>query len=241
MRATQFEFKYRFWIFGLIFFLGFSLYSVDHVNAGEAILHLFVPALDPNSAQGNNWMRLIFGIATLFIAGAAMYRIWATAWLQTEVVHDMRQHSDRIVADGPYRHSRNPLYFANLFLALGCGFMASRLGLLFMVLAMTLFDHRLILREEASLRESQGDEYLRYLAAVPRLFPSLRPRLEPSGVRPRWGQAFLGESMFWMFALGSLFFAITLNMKVAAPLFALSYFVYFAAVYVAKKRAVRRA
>ncbi len=241
MRATQFEFKYRFWIFGLIFFLGFFLYSVDRVNVGEALLHLFAPAIDPNSAAGNNLMRLIFGIATLLIAGAALYRTWATSWLHTEVVHDMRQHSDRVVADGPYRYTRNPLYFANLFLALGCGFFASRMGMSFMVLAMALFDHRLILREEASLRESQGDGYLRYLAAVPRLIPSLHPCLEASGACPRWGQAFLGESMFWMFALGSLFFAITLNMKIAGPLFALSYVVYFAAIYAVKKRAVRRA
>jgi protein-S-isoprenylcysteine O-methyltransferase Ste14 len=241
MRATQFEFKYRFWIFGLIFFLGFSLYSVDGVNSGNAILHLFAPAIDPNSAAGNNLMRLIFGVATVLIAGAALYRTWAAAYLHAEVVHDTRQHSDRVVADGPYRYTRNPLYFANLFLALGCGFTASRLGLLFMVLAMAFFDHRLILREEASLRESQGDAYARYLAAVPRLLPSLRPRLEASGARPRWGQAFLGESMFWMFALGSLFFAITLNLKIAGPLFVLSYFLYFAAIYAIKKRAVRRA
>jgi len=241
MCATQFEFRYRFWIFGLIFFLGFFLYNVDRVNTGDAILHLFAPGMDLNSAQGNTLLRIVFAAATLLIAGAALFRTWATAFLHTTVVHDMRQHSDRVVADGPYRYTRNPLYFANLFLAFGCGLFASRLGLLFMVLAMFVFDYRLILREEASLRESQGVAYARYLAAVPRLLPSLRRRLEPSGARPQWRQALLGESMFWMFALGSLLFAITLNMRIAGPLFALSFIVYFAAIYAVKKRAVRSA
>ncbi len=241
MRATRFEFKYRFWIFGLIFFAGFFLYSVDHANAGEAILHSLAPSIDPNSAAGNNWMRLIFGIASLLIAGASLYRTWATAYLRTEVVHDVRQHSERVVADGPYRYTRNPLYFANIFLALGVGLMASRLGLAFMVVGMVFFGYRLILREEATLVVSQGESYARYLAAVPRLLPSLRPRLQPSGAPPRWGQAFLGESMFWMFTLGSVLFAITLNMKMAAPLFALSYLVYFASIALVKRRAMRRA
>lgn len=241
MRATSFEFKYRFWIFGLIFFVGFLLYSVDPVNAGQAILHAFAPAVHPNSAVGGDWLRLIFGVATLLIAGASFYRTWATAYLHAEIVHDMRQHSDRVVADGPYRYTRNPLYFANIFLALGVGLMASRPGLVFMVVGMVFFNYRLILREEASLIASQGESYARYLAAVPRLLPSLRPCLQSSGAPPRWGQAFLGESMFWMFAFGSLVFAITLNMKIAAPLFALSYLVYFASNAFVKRRALRRA
>lgn len=241
MRATRFEFAYRFWIFGLIYATGFILYNVDPVGAGYALLHLIDPAAAPGGALGDNLLRVIFLCGTLLIAGAALFRTWATAYLRAEVVHDTSQHSERIVADGPYRYTRNPLYFANIFLALGYGLLASRLGMLFIVLATLLFDHRLILREEAGLKESQGDQYLRYLAAVPRLVPSLRPRLPASGAPPRWPQALLGESMFWMFALGALLFAVTLNMKVAGPLFVLSLAVYFASIYAVKKRALRRA
>jgi protein-S-isoprenylcysteine O-methyltransferase Ste14 len=241
MRATRLEFERRFWIFGAIFGIGFFLYRVDPVNSGEAILRFFAPSLNLNSALADNLLRLIFFAATLLIAAAAAFRTWATAYLRTEVVHDVSQHSDHIVADGPYRYTRNPLYFANLFLALGCGFMASRLGALFIFVAMFLFDYRLILREEAGLRESQGDAYARYLAAVPRLLPSLRPRVDASGARPHWGQAFAGESMFWLFVLGALVFVITLNTEIAAPVFLLAMGVYWAAVYAVKKRALRRA
>lgn len=241
MRATRFEFESRFWIFGAIFFVGFFLYRADPVNAAEAILHAFAPAVDLNSARGNLLLRVLFAVGTLLIAAAAAFRTWATAYLHTEVVHDASQHSDRIVADGPYRYTRNPLYFANLFLALGIGLMASRLGMAFIVLAMLLFDYRLIGREEAGLRESQGEAYLRYLAAVPRLVPSLRPRVPASGARPRWPQAFAGESMFWLFALAALVFTVTLSIKIAGPVFALSLAVYLVAIYAIKRRALRRA
>lgn len=241
MRASRFEFAYRFWIFGAIFFVGFFLYRVDPVNAGQAILHALAPAIDPNSARGEAFLRLIFGVGTLLIAGAAAFRTWATAYLRTEVVHDISQHSDHIVADGPYRYTRNPLYLANFFLALGFGLMASRPGMAFIVLAMVFFDYRLIFREEAGLLESQGEAYARYLDAVPRLVPALRPRVEASGARPQWGQAFVGESMFWIFVLGALVFTITLSTEIAAPVYVLSIVVYLAANYAMRRRSLRRA
>lgn len=241
MRASRFEFACRFWIFGAIFFVGFFLYNVDPANAGEAILHVFAPVVDPNSARGSLFLRVIFGCGTLLIAGAAAFRTWATAYLRSEVVHDTSQHSDHIVADGPYRYTRNPLYLANFFLALGFGLMASRLGMAFIVLAMLLFDYRLIGREEAGLRASQGEAYLRYLAAVPRLVPSLRPGVDPSGARAHWPQAFAGESMFWMFALAAFLFTVTLSLKVAGPIYAASTVVYLVAIFVLRRRARRRA
>jgi hypothetical protein len=70
---------------------------------------------------------------------------------------------------------------------------------------------RLIGREEAELLASQGETYRAYLAAVPRLWPALRPRLPASGRAPRWGQAFVGEIFFWLIFLGMALFAATLK------------------------------
>ena len=39
MKATRFEFRYRWWLIFSIFFLAFSAYFVDHVNSAEAIVH----------------------------------------------------------------------------------------------------------------------------------------------------------------------------------------------------------
>lgn len=241
MQASKFEFEQRFWIFGAIFLVGFFLYQIDHVNAAIALLHWLAPSIDPHSKAGNNWLHVIFGIGTLLVFIAAAYRTWATAYLRTEIVHDMSQHSENVVADGPYRYTRNPLYLGNLFMAAGVGLMASRVGWFFIVIAIWLFDYRLILREEQGLLETQGEDYRRYLRSVPRLLPSVTARVPASSMRPHWGQAFAGESMFWLFGIAMLAFTITLNTNISGVVFLLSFVVYLASVYVVKKKAARRA
>jgi protein-S-isoprenylcysteine O-methyltransferase Ste14 len=236
MRATRFEFEQRFWIIGFIFALGFSLYVVDHTNFAVALVHLFVPSIDPDSARGNFLLRLIFGLGAVLAFLAAFLRTWATAYLRAEVVHDASQHSEALVADGPYRYVRNPLYLANLPLAAGIGVMASRLGWLFMVVAMWLFVYRLILREEDGLLHSQGESYRAYLGAVPRLWPSLAPRVASGGRQPRWGQSVVAEMFVWLFGVAVLCFAITLNIKLAGLVFASGFAVYFIAVHLVRRR-----
>ncbi|HZS56506.1 MAG TPA: isoprenylcysteine carboxylmethyltransferase family protein [Bryobacteraceae bacterium] len=239
MCATKFEFEQRFWVFGAIFFVGFFLYQIDHLNAAAALLGLLAPSVNLDSSQGGHLLRLIFAIGVLLVFFAAAYRTWATAYLRTEIVHDMSLHSESIVAAGPYRYSRNPLYFANLFMAAGIGLMTSRAGWFFIVIAIWLFDYRLILREEQVLTATQGQDYQRYKNAVPRLWPAVSARVPPSSARAHWGQAFAGESMFWLFGLAMLAFTITLNGTVAMMVFALGIVVYFVAVYVTKKAARR--
>ena len=239
MRATQFEFEQRFWIIGAIFWIGFSLAFADHTNMAIAVLRLFAAIGDEDSARAFLLLRLMFAGGAALVFLAAWLRTWATAYLRTSVVHDMKQHSEALVADGPYRYVRNPLYLANLPLAAGVGLMASRLGWLFMVAAMWLFVYRLILREEDGLLASQGDSYRAYVAAVPRLWPSLTPRVASGGGAPRWGQAVAGEIFVWLFGVGVLAFAFTLNFALTAAVFASSLAIYFVAVAFVKRRSRR--
>lgn len=236
MRATNWEFEQRFWIFGLIFSIAFGLYVVDHTNSAVWLIQKTVPGVNLDSPRATLIARILFlaGDAVVFLA--ALFRTWATAYLKTEVVHDQMQHADSVVADGPYRYTRNPLYFANIFIALGMGLMASRSGWIAMVIGMWIFGYRLIGREEQMLLETQGDSYRRYLQAVPRFWPSLKPRLPASGARPHWAQAFGGESMFWFFGLAMLAFAITFSLPIAGIVFAAGFAVYFAAVAALRKK-----
>ena len=231
MRATKFEFEQRFWFIGMIYFVGFGMAALDHTNAAIWLLHVAAPAIganiDPNSDQGNNWIRLIFGAGALVVFLAALLRTWATAYLRTDVVHDMKQHSEGLVADGPYRYLRNPLYFANVPLAMGVGLLASRLGWVVLVTGNLLFAYRLIFREEDGLLQTQGESYREYVKAVPRMWPSLMPRVAAGTGKPRWGQAIAGEMMFWLFGVAELCLAITLNIKVSGILFACSFAFYF--------------
>ena len=241
MRATKFEFEQRFWIIGLFFGIAFGLYQIDHTNFAVALLRFFAPAVDPDSAQGNSLLRIIFSVGALLVIFAALLRTWATAYLRTEVVHDTKQHSDALVADGPYRRVRNPLYLANLPLAAGVGMLTSRSGWFVLVAAMWVFCYRLILREEEGLLRSQGESYRAYRKSVPRFWPALTPRLASGGSQPRWGQALAGEMIFWFFGVAMVCFAITLNMKWAGMVFAASFPIYFIAVYLVKKRSAQSA
>ena len=117
------------------------------------------------------------------------------------------------VADGPYRYVRNPLYLGVLLLSAGMGLMASRAGWLVLVAGSALFYLRLALREEAALTATQGEPYDLYKNTVPRIIPSLTPRLASSGRNAHWGQALAGESFMWAFAVATLLFAITLHAR----------------------------
>jgi protein-S-isoprenylcysteine O-methyltransferase Ste14 len=207
MRASDVEFRHRFWIISGIFFLGFACYTFDHVTTGAALARALGGA-DDRAAH------VVFEFGALLVVLAALLRTWAAAYLQTAVVKDGAVHSDRLVADGPYRHLRNPLYLGTILLAVALGLIASRLGFAVMVLGMILFVMRLIGREEAALTLSQGTGYAAYQAAVPSLIPALRPRVPAGALEPRWGQAFAGELMMWAFAAGAAVFAVTLQIKV---------------------------
>jgi len=144
--------------------------------------------------------------------------------------------TEDLVADGPYRHTRNPLYFANILMAIGMGALMSRIGLVAAVVLMGVFSYRLILREENELRSNQGEQYQDYAKAVPRLWPSLLPRTVSAGRQPNWRDGFKAESWYWGFAASSIAFAITLNLKVFFAIFGASIAVFWVSSAVLRKK-----
>jgi protein-S-isoprenylcysteine O-methyltransferase Ste14 len=194
MKATNWEFTNRALVFGLIFGFTFPLYVLDHENSTAALANWLAARLQMDA---DLLAHILFACAALLLVVAALLRTWASAYLQAEVVYAAEVKTQSLVADGPYRHVRNPLYFANLLMAVGMGAMMSRTGFFVVVLTIALFCYRLIIREEAELQESQGERYERYRRAV--------PRLVPAGLK--------AESWYWGFAAALVVFAITLKLK----------------------------
>ena len=224
LAASNFEFKNRFWIIGGIFCFGFGAYNLDRQNTGAAIVE-WLARIRGTTADNMDY-HLIFAVAALLAILAALVRTWGTAYLKAEVMVGQRLHTTQLVAEGPYRYVRNPLYLGNVLLALGFGLMASRLGFFIMVVGMFVFVCRLILREEAGILGSQGDSYRAYCAAVPRLLPALRPKVPAPGGAPNWTDGLLGEAFMWVMAASILTFAITLNTNVFFWVLASSFVVY---------------
>jgi protein-S-isoprenylcysteine O-methyltransferase Ste14 len=210
MKGSEFEFRYRALLIALIYFVGYSLYAFDHVSVIDVLARWMK---GPHAEHGVLAAKLLVGFAALLIAFGSLVRTWGAAYLQSSVVHDAKLHSTELVADGPYRHVRHPLYFASIVANIGFALLASRSGFLFIVIAMTLLYLRLAGREDEELETSQGEQYREFARRVPRLWPSLSPRVAATGAKPRWGQAFRGEAFMWAFTGAVAVFAITLNLK----------------------------
>ncbi len=208
MKATEFEFRHRSLVSLLHFWLGFQAYSIDHMN----VVWAFVPW---NTPRGALLARIVFAFGALLAGLGAAIRTWAAAYLRSDVVHDPKLHAETLVADGPYRHVRNPLYLGLFLLSAGVGFLASRLGFLILVAVAAVRVLRLIGREESELEKQQGASFREYCRRVPRLLPSVHPRVPAAGLEPRWGQAFRGEAPMWGFFVTMLGFTITLQDNVA--------------------------
>jgi protein-S-isoprenylcysteine O-methyltransferase Ste14 len=230
MRATKFEFEQRFWIICAIYATGFSLSAIDHTSFIVWLRDLVAPSVAPGSKEAIAFSRIVIVVGAMLVFLAAAVRTWGAAYLRTEIVHDTSQHSEALVADGPFRYVRNPLYFANLPMAAGIGVLASRSGWIFLVLANWIFIYRLIFREEDALRETQGESFRAYCQSVPRLWPSPRPRVPSADLLPQWGQAFAGESFVWLFGLAELAIAVTLSARVGLIVFPLGFVAHFCTV-----------
>jgi protein-S-isoprenylcysteine O-methyltransferase Ste14 len=209
IRATDWEFRNRAWLFGALFGLAFFLYSVDPKNATDALANRLSAA---SGANAETIARLLLLLAAAFTTAAALMRSWGSAYLHKDIVYASQVKSASLVAGGPYRYVRNPLYFGNELMAIGIGALASRLGFFFLVLGMTIFNYRLVLREESDLAAARGRAYADYLRGVPRLFPCLWPRIPRSEQQPDWPGGLRAESWCWCLPLGIITFVFTFNL-----------------------------
>jgi protein-S-isoprenylcysteine O-methyltransferase Ste14 len=213
MRSSTFIFRQR-----------YSLHLVLYVLGFWAPWNLLLP-LDSRGANAHIWgilaadlaqagigslvtaFNLLLSLAIVLAFAGAALRTWGTAYLGIGVVKSgtmqsaSRDAGDGILRDGPFAHLRNPLYLGTFLHTLALALLMPRSGAILTLLAIWLLQLYLILGEETFLAEKLGAPYLAYCARVPRLWPSLKPRVPPQGSHPRWGQAFAGEIYFWGVAL----------------------------------------
>lgn len=207
MKATQFEFRFRILIALALYLLGFWA-PWNHALARPGVVSPNTTLWLALSTLPARWGWMPLQDSTLLVtwlaiacvvAGAAL-RTWGTAYLGNSVVHSRDMQAGGVVASGPYRFVRNPLYLGTGFFSLGVSILMPPSGAIFFLVATFFFYFRLILGEEDYLARQLGDPYLAYCRRVPRLLPSLRPRLAASGLQPQWTQALLGELFAVTFA-----------------------------------------
>ena len=199
MKATALEFRLR-------FLLGITIYVLGFIAPWNIFLHLdsirtwqFLAAWPARSG----WLGfsvatiavLILGIILAFVG--AFLRTWASAYLDPSIVKAGAMHGNNVMADGPYRHLRNPLYLGTFIHTFALALLMPPSGAIFCILAIAFIQLRLINAEESFLTAKLGEPYLAYCAKVPRLFPSLIARVPASTTKPIWLNAFLAEIYMW--------------------------------------------
>ena len=122
-------------------------------------------------------------------------RVWGAAYLGYDVVHHGNMQAGAVMAAGPYRYMRNPLYLGGWFMMAAISLLLTPSGALLMVVLIGIFYLRLVLGEEAFLAEKLGEPYREYLRAVPRIVPRFGAGLPSSAAEPRWLTAVLTEIM----------------------------------------------
>ena len=189
MAATKIEFRLRMLIMTVIITLGFWAPWTGDWGAGHRIPLLEWLALQlcrTGLLSFNVAAPTVIVLASLIAAVGMVLRVWGTAYLGYGTVHHGQMQAGAVVADGPYRYLRNPLYVGGWFMVAAMAFLMPPSGALFTMPLITVFFLRLILGEEAFLAGQLGEPYREYLRAVPRLFPRLHASLPSAGHKPHW-------------------------------------------------------
>lgn len=200
MKASQFEFRFRIWFAVAFYALGFWAPWLRYGPfAGATANSTAWLALSTSLARWH-WLPLeqatllVTSLAIVFAFAGAAIRVCGTSCLGTSIVHAGAMQAGQVMAGGPYRHVRNPLYLGTWLFALGVSIIMPPSGAIFFLVVIAIFYFRLILGEEDFLARKLGAPYLEYKRRVPRLLPSLRPSVVSPGIRPQWLQGLLAES-----------------------------------------------
>ncbi|MGD9347369.1 MAG: isoprenylcysteine carboxylmethyltransferase family protein [Candidatus Aminicenantes bacterium] len=111
-------------------------------------------------------------IAGAFIAmlGLAI-RVWACGNLKKE---------KELTISGPYRYTRNPLYFGSMIMGISTVVACRSWGVLAIFLVNFMIIYPVVIRKEKTkMSELFPEKYQKYSKQVPLFFPTLKPKLPP--------------------------------------------------------------
>jgi len=209
MKISALIFRLRFWIHALIFFLGFTApwdrwlrLRMDTNGSTWLLISTWIAR--------NGWLTFTTATVVVLVFGiwcalkSAVARTWASAYLGPATVQSWSMHGDTLMAAGPYRYVRNPLYLGIIIHAFALALLMPPSGAIFALATIVAMQLILIAGEEKFLSAKLGELYKEYLRHVPKLFPALRPRVPSSGERPNWLTGIVGEIYFWGVVLSFL-------------------------------------
>jgi protein-S-isoprenylcysteine O-methyltransferase Ste14 len=196
MRAGSIAFRLRMWIQVAIVLVGFWSPWIGTFDLGRRISTLEWLALE---ISHTGLVRFTYATPIVIVAGAlvaalgALFRVWGAAYLGYFTVHHAEMQAGSLMAAGPYRYVRNPLYIGAWFMMAAISLLMPPTGALFVMVLVTAFYVWTILGEEKFLTAQIGEPYREYLRAVPRLLPRFRTTIPKADAKPNWLVALVSE------------------------------------------------
>ncbi|HTX03771.1 MAG TPA: isoprenylcysteine carboxylmethyltransferase family protein [Candidatus Acidoferrales bacterium] len=172
-------------VFGILYGVGFWLPAVVGARLG-----------------GDAAINGLFFLALFCVFACFVIRLWGSSYLQSAIVWNADARAEKLFVEGPFRYTRNPLYFGNMFMAIGFALIAPPLGSAFIIIANAFLLNALIAHEEPLLRATFGEAYERYCASVPRFWPRLRPVPAEGTLQPNIAQGLVTETFTLSLTLG---------------------------------------
>jgi protein-S-isoprenylcysteine O-methyltransferase Ste14 len=138
------------------------------VVAAAAIGIGVLAAMQPASPEGAYWHEGVERIGIVLILVGIIGRTWCAMYIGGNKLN-------RLVTEGPYSLTRNPLYVFSAIAAFGLGAQLGSVVYALICAAATLVIFAIVINhEERALAERFPDEFARYKARVPRLTPDFR-------------------------------------------------------------------
>jgi protein-S-isoprenylcysteine O-methyltransferase Ste14 len=194
MRASEIEFRLRMPIIAGIVMLGFwAPWIWPWTSAGRIPLLWWLTHGIGTVGSVATAAPLVIVLGALAALIGVVLRVWGAAYLGYATVQDVKMQAGWVVADGPFRYMRNPLYVGSWFTLAAAALVMPPTGALVAMVLLTAFYFRLTLGEEGFLTATLGPPYREYLNSVPRYIPRLRGSLMPAGNEPHWLTAVFTE------------------------------------------------
>jgi len=169
-----------------------------YVSRIFSVLFVLVILFSESAIDNTISSDILFAIGLFLIAIGTVGRLWCSIYISG-------RKDRKLVTEGPYSISRNPLYFFSFLGASGVGFATETVTIpLAIICLFLLFYYITINNEERYLMDLFGNDFKSYYNKVPRFYPKIDLLYEPDEyiVNPLIFRKRMLDSLWFIWAAG---------------------------------------
>jgi protein-S-isoprenylcysteine O-methyltransferase Ste14 len=142
----------------------------------------------------------LFSFGIVLVAIASLGRMWCSLYIAGF-------KNKKLITDGPYSISRNPLYFFSFLGTIGLGLTTETLSFPFLFGSLFLLYYPGVIKsEERRLEKLFGNDFLEYKQTIPRIIPNFSLYQEPERyiVNPKVYRKHIFSALWFIWFVGML-------------------------------------